>query len=614
MNSLLRAIVTVALGAWVTADAGASSFQIDTIYSNSDGVVQYVVLRETAGLNGQQALAGQALTITHSGAVKTFTFPADLPGSATANRHVLIASQGLAALGFIVPDYVFPDQFLATDGATLSFAGGDQVTYGPLPTDGVNGIDRTGVPAPNVATNFAGASVAIPPVPVTVIEYYDAARDHFFISSLQPDIDALDTRRIPGWTRTGQSFGAYGSQDSGGAGAQPVCRFYIPPQDGDSHFLSASIAECNAVLQLTLFNPAYAGYVYETASAFFIALPNLATGVCPPATIPVYRLWNQRADSNHRYTTDPATKAQMIARGFAPEGYGADAVAMCAPAPSPIDLSQVSLNGIVWTGTVFVAVAGGPNGLGLLLTSPDGIQWSARSSGTPTLRGVGWTGTEIIAVGAGGTILTSPDGYRWSAQVSGATETLNSVASSGSELLIVGQGGVLLRSLDGVAWSRGVSKTALNLNGVTWTGSRFVLVGDAGTIITVLPSGTTTPRVSGTAANLTAVATASTGKIATVGAGGTILISADPAATWNPSSAGATNATLQDVAAANADFIAVGTGGKILTAVNGKNWTVAQSTTAISLSGVAWSGTLYVAVGTAGTFVTSPDGVTWTVH
>jgi hypothetical protein len=614
MNSLLRAIVTVALGAWVvTADAAASTLQIDTIYSNADGAVQYVVLRETAGLNGQQALAGQTLTVTHLGAVKTFTFPADLPSSATANRRVLIASQGLAALHFIVPDYVFPDQFLATDGATLTFAGSDQVSYGPLPTDGVNGIGRTGVAATNVATNFAAASVTIPPVPVTVIEYYDAARDHYFISSLQPDIDALDTHRIPGWARTGQSFGAYATQDSGGPAAQPVCRFYIPPQDGDSHFLSASVAECNAVLQLSLFNPAYAGYVYETASAFFIELPNLATGACAPATVPVYRLWNQRADSNHRYTTDPATKAQMIARGFAPEGYGVDAVAMCALAPAPVDLSLINLNGIVWTGTVFVAVAGGPNGLGLIFTSPDGIQWNVRSSGTPALRGVGWTGTEIVAVGAGGTILTSPDGYRWSTPISGATETLNSVASSGSELLIVGQGGVLLRSLDGVAWTRGVSKTGQNLNGVTWTGSRFVLVGDGGTIITVLPSGTTEVRVSGTAANLTAVATGSSGKIVTVGGSGTILTSADPAATWNPSGSG-TNATLQAVAAADSNFITVGTGGKILTGVNGKNWIIAQSTTAIALSGVAWSGALYVAVGATGTFVTSPDGVTWTVY
>ena len=36
-------------------------------------------------------------------------------------------------------------------------------------------------------------------------------------------------------------------------------------------------------------------------------------------------------DSNHRYTTDAAIKTQMIAKGYVAEGYGSDAVTMCAP-------------------------------------------------------------------------------------------------------------------------------------------------------------------------------------------------------------------------------------------------------------------------------------------
>ncbi|MBI4740056.1 MAG: hypothetical protein HY777_00520, partial [Betaproteobacteria bacterium] len=45
----------------------------------------------------------------------------------------------------------------------------------------------------------------------------------------------------------------------------------------------------------------------------------------------VYRLWNQRPDTNHRYTTDPATRAQMIAKGYVAEGYGSAGVVMCVP-------------------------------------------------------------------------------------------------------------------------------------------------------------------------------------------------------------------------------------------------------------------------------------------
>ena len=68
----------------------------------------------------------------------------------------------------------------------------------------------------------------------------------------------------------------------------------------------------------------------ESTSVFYIALPDLSTGVCPAGTVPVYRLYNNRADTNHRYTTSLAIRSQMIAKGYIPEGYGPNAVAMCA--------------------------------------------------------------------------------------------------------------------------------------------------------------------------------------------------------------------------------------------------------------------------------------------
>ena len=163
---------------------------------------------------------------------------------------------------------------------------------------------------------------------VTVIEYYNPALDHYFITSLQPDIDALDSGHFFGWSRTGLTFQAFADAASGGAGTNPVCRFYIPPP-ADSHFFSASSDECAAVLAKIPTDPNYRSFKLETSSAFFIALPDTATGACPAGTIPVYRLWNGRADSNHRYTADPATKAQMLAKGYMAEGDGPDAVVMC---------------------------------------------------------------------------------------------------------------------------------------------------------------------------------------------------------------------------------------------------------------------------------------------
>jgi hypothetical protein len=176
----------------------------------------------------------------------------------------------------------------------------------------------------------------------TVVEYYNATLDHYFMTPLAGEIDALDAGRLSGWTRTGLVFDAAAAP---GAGLSPVCRFYIPPVHGDSHFFSASDAECAAVVAKVPADPNFSGYIEETPAAFFIALPDTATGACPAGTAPVYRLWNHRADSNHRYTADPATRDAMLARGYVAEGYGPLGVALCTTRAGVAD-SEVRVTGL----------------------------------------------------------------------------------------------------------------------------------------------------------------------------------------------------------------------------------------------------------------------------
>jgi hypothetical protein len=168
-----------------------------------------------------------------------------------------------------------------------------------------------------------------PPPTVDVVEFYNASLDHFFITTNPIEIHDLDTGVHVGWARTGFSFHAFNMATDGFV---PVCRFYIPPQHGDSHFFSAdAVVECPSVFNKIQFDPNYSGYIYEAFDAFYIGLPDRTTGVCPLGTRNVYRLWNNRADSNHRYTVDPAVKAVMVLKGYIAEGYGPDAVVMCAP-------------------------------------------------------------------------------------------------------------------------------------------------------------------------------------------------------------------------------------------------------------------------------------------
>src|SRR4051794_36183244 len=43
------------------------TYRIETVFSNADGSVQYIVLHETQGQPGQRLLASHALTSTHAG-------------------------------------------------------------------------------------------------------------------------------------------------------------------------------------------------------------------------------------------------------------------------------------------------------------------------------------------------------------------------------------------------------------------------------------------------------------------------------------------------------------------------------------------------------------------
>jgi len=159
------------------------------------------------------------------------------------------------------------------------------------------------------------------PAQVSLVEYYNASLDHYFMSADAAELADLDDGRHAGWTRTGRALHVLARD---GAGADGVCRFYLPPSAGDSHFYAASARECADVAAR------FPQFVLESSAAFAVFAADAASGACPPGTIPVYRLWNARADSNHRYVTDIAARDLLVSAGYLPEGYGPDAVAFCA--------------------------------------------------------------------------------------------------------------------------------------------------------------------------------------------------------------------------------------------------------------------------------------------
>lgn len=154
-----RCLAAAAMAFTSSAFAAFHLFTIDELYSNADGSVQFVVMTCGAGCaNGENLWAGFARL---SSGAQTFTATSNLPSGSTLGKKVLIATQGFAALGLVAPDYTIPSGFLPTGGGTITYSGGDSLTYGSLPTDGTNALYRNGSVMPNVATNFAGASASV---------------------------------------------------------------------------------------------------------------------------------------------------------------------------------------------------------------------------------------------------------------------------------------------------------------------------------------------------------------------------------------------------------------------------------------------------------------------
>src|SRR5450432_1016401 len=174
------------LAAALSLPAAASfyTFELEQLYSNVDGSIQFIVLMESAGLDGQSFLTGHLVKSTQGAVQHTFPFLNDLPSSGTANHSILIATPAFAALGIVTPDYVMPAGFLFTGVGAVNYAGVDSINYAALPTDGVNALNRNGTTSQNQAKNFAGASGTVPagPTTVTVVEYHHATFDHYFIT------------------------------------------------------------------------------------------------------------------------------------------------------------------------------------------------------------------------------------------------------------------------------------------------------------------------------------------------------------------------------------------------------------------------------------------------
>jgi len=152
--TLRAALALIAFLAGLPASANFHLWQMNELYSNADGSVQFLELRALS--SGQEFLRFHTLTAGGN----TFTFQSDLPGD-TSGRRMVIGTQGFAALGVVTPDYVVPNGFFPVGGGTINFAEfADVWSYGPIPSPPLS-LNRDGSKATNSPTNFAGQTGSI---------------------------------------------------------------------------------------------------------------------------------------------------------------------------------------------------------------------------------------------------------------------------------------------------------------------------------------------------------------------------------------------------------------------------------------------------------------------
>ena len=124
---LITVFTALATSVLTQAQAAFHLYDIQEVYRNSNGSVQFIELF-TAN-NSQQFLSGHELWVGDSAAavVGEFIFPSNGP-SPTANTILFLGTSNLATLCGVAPDFVIPANFLnSSTGNYLDFDGQDLV-------------------------------------------------------------------------------------------------------------------------------------------------------------------------------------------------------------------------------------------------------------------------------------------------------------------------------------------------------------------------------------------------------------------------------------------------------------------------------------------------------
>jgi hypothetical protein len=207
-------------------------------------------------------------------------------------------------------------------------------------------------------------------------------------------------------------------------------------------------------------------------------------------------------------------------------------------------------------------------------------------------------------------VMTSPDGIAWTIRSSAANNSWNSVTYGNSLFVAVassGTGNRVMTSPDGIAWTIRSSPADNAWRSVTYANGLFVAVASSGTGNRVMtsPDGITWTIRSSAVDNQWFSVTYGNGlfvAVALSGTGNRVMTSPD-GITWTIRSSAADN-QWYSVTYASGVFVAVaqtGTGNRVMTSPDGINWTIRSSAADNTWVSVTYGSGLLVAVSLTGT-------------
>lgn len=162
------ALAALALGAFAAPAvfAGAHTWDVNELFSNASGTIQFIELKETGGGAGETGVGGHQVTSN----INSFTILSNVVAP-TSFKHILFGTAAFAALpGAPMPNYIIDPNFFSVSGDLIQYMPYDSLSFaaGVLPTDGVLSLGKGGVTAQNSPTNYAGQTGSVnanPPTP-----------------------------------------------------------------------------------------------------------------------------------------------------------------------------------------------------------------------------------------------------------------------------------------------------------------------------------------------------------------------------------------------------------------------------------------------------------------